>query len=379
MNNLYRHLATRFIRKNLLPGGGNMLPMKLTVASTFLCNHQCTICGIWEIYRDTPAKLKEELKLDDYGRVFEELKDSLLFLDWGGGEPFMRNDLGSILRLASRTCSKLSSVVITTNGFLTSRIVETVGRLAEDMPQIRWAIGVSLDGDEPTHDAVRGKQGAYKAALATIKGLRELSTRRNNIEVKISYTLCAANAGRFEAFHQTVLKPLGLAAGDVGFNLEHTGNLFQTDAASVKTVGHVSEDKFRSSVQQDIAYILQQNRIEKLGASQRLKSFYREFFLRRIPHYLANPTKMVIPCQASRNSLYLDPYGNLYPCIVWNRRLGHIHDGIAKVLASAETAGIRKQIDAGKCPVCWNACEVIPTMLTSWRMPGCALWSLLRR
>jgi len=88
---------------------------------------------------------------------------------------------------------------------------------------------------------------------------------------------------------------------------------------------------------------------------------------------------MVIPCQASRNSLYLDPYGNLYPCIVWDRRLGHVRDGVKNVLSSDGVAGARKLIDSGKCPVCWNACEVIPTLLTSWRMPGCVMWSLLHR
>ena len=345
-----------------------------------MCNHECTICGIWEIYRKDPSKLREEMKGADYAAVFEELKESLLFLDWGGGEPFMRNDLEAILSSAGRICRKLSSVVITTNGLLTARIIDKVGRLAEAMPHIRWAIGVSLDGDEPTHDAVRGKPGAFRAATATIQGLRELAARKSNVEVKISYTLCAANAGRFELFHLNVLKPLGLAAGDVGFNLEHKGNLFQTAGAAVDaTVGNVASDRFHEVVQKDIDYILRQNRLEKLGVSQRLKSFYREFFLRRTPAYLANPHKMVIPCQASRNSLYLDPYGTLYPCIVWSHPLGHVRDGVLNVLNSARVAEARRVIDAGKCPVCWNACEVIPTLLTSWRMPGCMLWSLLHR
>lgn len=379
MSSLYRHLAARFFRRRLLPGGDRLPPLKLTVASTFLCNHQCTICGIWAIYRDDPSKLKDELKPDDYARVFEELKGSLLFLDWGGGEPFMRNDMETILGMAARTCPKLSSVVITTNGFLTARIEETVARLAVNMPRIRWSVGVSLDGDEPTHDAVRGKPGAFKAATATIQGLKALAARHDNIEVKVSYTLCAANAGRFEQFHHDVLKPLGLAAGDVGFNLEHTGNLFQTGTGGSRTVGHVAEEQFRTTVRKDIDYLLAQNRLEKLGMSQRLKSFYREFFLRSIPGYLADPRRMVMPCQASRNSLYLDPYGNVYPCIVWDRRLGHVREGIGNVLASARVAEARRLIDREQCPVCWNACEMIPTLLTSWRLPACVLWSLLHR
>jgi MoaA/NifB/PqqE/SkfB family radical SAM enzyme len=379
MSSLYLDLVSRFARRNLIPGGESLLPLKLTVASTFMCNHECTICGIWRIYREHPEKRKEELTPDDFGRVFDELKDSLLFLDWGGGEPFLRNDMEGILELAAHTCPKLASVVITTNGYLTPRIVETVDRLSRNLPRQRWAVGVSLDGDEPMHDKVRGRSGAFHAAIATLQGLKALSTRRPNVEVKISYTLCAANVGRFEAFHHDVLMPLGLMAGDVGFNLEHTGNLFQTQGAESGTVGHVAAGDFRNGVRRDVEYILRQNRAERLGSVQRLKSFYREFFLRKIPGYLAHPRQMALPCQASRNSLYLDPYGDIYPCIVWDRRLGNVREGIRNVLASATVAETRRLIDREQCPVCWNACEVIPSLLTSWRMPGCVLWSLIHR
>jgi MoaA/NifB/PqqE/SkfB family radical SAM enzyme len=375
--NLYVNLGIRFLRERFKPR--DVLPMKLTVASTFQCNHQCRICNIWRIYRENPDQLRQELTPEDYGRIFDEVKKGLLFLDWGGGEPFLRKDMPLILQEAARICPKLSSFVITTNGFLPERCVDTMSELAGTLKGHRFSVGVSLDGDEQTHDNIRGREGAFRKAVETIRQLSDLGRKHRNIEAKVSYTLCSLNHGRFRDFHKEVLKELGLGVGDVGFNLEHVGNLFQTDSNGRKTIGEIGMEQFREDVRRDIAYALEHTRSEKLPALQRLKSFYRTFFLEEIPGYLEDPGRMVVPCMAGRNSLYLDPYGNLYPCVVWGMKLGNVADGVEAVLRGNTTEIARRTIEKGKCPICWNACEVIPSLLTSWRLAGCMTRSLAGR
>ena len=368
---LYIELAKRFLQARLPSYDKTVKPMKMTVASTFKCNHRCKICSIWNIYKEAPEKLKEELTRDDFQSIFRQMSDSLIFLDWGGGEPFLREDMCDILQDAASICPHVSSFVITTNGLLTKRIIEYVTILAEKLPHIQIAIGVSLDGDKEMHETIRGLPEAYDHAVDTISQLQALSRRFSNVIVKLSYTLCAYNAGRFRSFHEDVLKPMNLQVGDVGFNLEHSGNLFQTESDGEGTVGHVSEIDFRQGVKEDIEYITEQTRKEKLPLTQRLKSFYWSLFLEKIPAYLENPKKMVIPCKAARNSLYLDPYGNFYPCVVWGYKIGTYKDNIEDMLKSETMQKARSIIDQKKCPVCWNACEVIPSLLTSWRMIGC--------
>ncbi len=378
MNPLYYQLARRWLASRRPRRAGHAAgPLKLTVASTFLCNHRCKICSIWKICREHPEKAKEELTANDFARLFTELRDSLLFLDWGGGEPFMRPDLVPILDHAADTCPRLASVVITTNGLLTERIAQAVEELTARRPRLQVSVGVSLDGDAAQHDDIRGLPGAFQAATQTIARLRELQARRPNLEVKLSYTLCALNAGRFAGFHDRVLRPLGLQVGDVGFNLEHSGNLFQTDFAGQHAVGAVAGADFREAVGRDIAYILAQTRQERLPAITRVKSFYRMFFLEHIPGFLARPTKMVIPCMAAQNSYYLDPYGNVFPCIVWDRSLGNCRDGFAKIIQAPATDAARQVIRREQCPICWNACEVIPSLLTSWRLGACVARALM--
>jgi len=369
---LYVDLAKRFVRSKAPEAlRGNPLPMKLTVASTFLCNHRCKMCDIWQVYRKDKEKLRQELTPDDFGRIFTELKDSLLYLDWGGGEPFLRPDMVDILKQAASLCPKVSSFVITTNGLMTKRIQEYMADLAPAVPRQLIAIGVSLDGDRESHDNIRGKEGAYEAATETLRALKDLSRTHRNLEVKISYTISYRNAGKLQQFHENVLRPLGLNVGDIGFGLEHVGGLFQTEIHPDKAVGRVSEGEFRDGARRDVEYAIEQLQREDLPGLQRMKSVYRAFFLKEIPGFLENPKKMVIPCTAARSSLYLDPYGYLYPCIVWSRCLGHYREGIARILETDLVRRTRKDIDEGKCPVCWNACEAIPSMLSSLRLVSC--------
>lgn len=353
-----------------------LLPMKLTVASTFLCNHRCKMCDIWKVYRADKEKLQQELTRDDFAGIFTQLKEGLLYLDWGGGEPFLRQDLPDILGDAARICPHLSSVVITTNGLLSERILEYAERVASSMKGKIIAIGVSLDGTRDNHNFIRGRDDAYDCAIQTLVGLRKLSERCPNIETKISYTISYRNAGQLETFDHEVLRPLGLNMGDVGFGVEHVGGLFQTAIDPGKAVGRVSEADFRELAKKDVAYAISHLREDNLKLLQKLKSVYRRFFLQEIPSFLDAPRHMVIPCSATRSSLYLNPYGELFPCIVWSRPLGHVKDGIANVLRSERVRKTRREIDQAQCPVCWNACEAIPSLLSSGKLISCLARSL---
>ena len=373
---LYFELGKRFIKYRIPFLRESLMPMKLTVASTFLCNHRCKMCDIWKVYRTDKEKLQQEITRDDFTTIFNQLQASLLYLDWGGGEPFLRQDLPDILADAARLCPHLSSVVITTNGLLTERILEYTARVASAMKGQIVAIGVSLDGTRDNHNFIRGRDDAYDCAVATLTGLRSLSGKFPNIEPKISYTISYRNAGQLEIFDREVLRPLGLNMGDVGFGVEHVGGLFQTAVDPGKAVGRVSETEFKELAKKDIAYAISHLREDNLRLLQKLKSVYRKFFLQEIPSFLDAPKHMVIPCSATRSSLYLDPYGNLFPCIVWSRRLGHFKDGIAQLLRSEMVRKTRKDIDAAQCPVCWNACEAIPSLLSSSKLIGCVTRSL---
>jgi len=82
-----------------------------------------------------------------------------------GGEPLARPDLGAIIeRLAERRVRwSLNTAVMPT---------EAQQRALRSYPPA--LVAVSLDGPEPIHDQFRGRQGAYRGALAALRFFAEL-------------------------------------------------------------------------------------------------------------------------------------------------------------------------------------------------------------
>ena len=200
-----------------------VLPLKVTLGVTYVCNHRCKLCGVWKIYRDDSSKRKLELELEDYQRMFLELRESLLYLDITGGEPFVRKDLPEVLMSAFSACPRLSTVTTTTNGMSPDKVLSAVDRLTGQCTKTNFSIGVSLDGKEPYHDDMRGLKGAFKNAVKTITSLKELMEQRKNLDVKVSYTIGSKSAGAFESFYCDVVLPMGLGISNVTFNVEHAG------------------------------------------------------------------------------------------------------------------------------------------------------------
>lgn len=88
---------------------------------------------------------------------------------FSGGEPLLRDDLPDLVR----TCAEAGVVpAVSTNGTLLTR------DLALALADAGCAyVGVSLDGDEATHDGLRGEPGSWRAALAGVAEARRAGMR----------------------------------------------------------------------------------------------------------------------------------------------------------------------------------------------------------
>ena len=63
------------------------------------CQSQCTMCNIWKLYQEYPEIEKKELTIEEIEKVFKTMKP-IFQLSICGGEPFLRDDLDEICRLA---------------------------------------------------------------------------------------------------------------------------------------------------------------------------------------------------------------------------------------------------------------------------------------
>src|SRR5262249_52385816 len=115
------------------------------------------------------------------------------WIDFTGGEVWLRKDFVGIVEAALRHCRHLVLLHFPTNGYLTDRIVAGVREIVKLKPQ-NFIITVSTDGDEAVNDEVRGKVGGWARQMETYRRLHEI----RGVKTVLGMTLSAYNANQFE-------------------------------------------------------------------------------------------------------------------------------------------------------------------------------------
>ena len=139
--------------------GRPVAPLKLNFCLTYWCQYRCKTCNIWQ------RRPSDELTTQEVIAIVRENPD-ITWLDLTGGEIFLRPDIDEILEAAVTGWRRLAVLHFPTNGFLTDRIVTSVERIAGRGPA-RTIVTVSLDGDEPLNDEIRGIKGGFRDRKST--------------------------------------------------------------------------------------------------------------------------------------------------------------------------------------------------------------------
>lgn len=119
------------------------------------CNLRCSFCDLWD--RPDRMTLEQVLPLLD-----EAVQIGTKTLVLTGGEPFLHKELFTIVREAR---ARGLAVNITTNGTLVDRFWEDLTTSGVT------SLSVSIDGLPETHDALRGKDGAFAESWAALERL----------------------------------------------------------------------------------------------------------------------------------------------------------------------------------------------------------------
>lgn len=319
-------------------------PYKLTYATTYGCNSRCQTCGIWE---RTPTG---ELSLDEVRRFFDQNRD-FSWIDFTGGEPWLRRDFVEIVQSAIESCRGLLLVHFATNGWLTDLIVDGVRRICESRPR-KFMVTVSLDGDADTNDRVRGMPGGWERQVATYERLHAL----DGVEVVLGMTLSTHNVSAYpDALAAVQARCPWVTARDFHLNVVHHSAHFY---------GNDDNAALRSCGTERLAEAMTLYRRAR-GPVRSVVDLLEQEYLRRVPAYLSDG-QTPMRCHALRSSCFLDPTGTVYPCITFDRPLGNIRDhgySLAAVWEAELTRQTQADIWAGRCPSCWTPCEAYPTLM----------------
>lgn len=306
-----------------------------TIRLTTDCNSRCVICGVWQ-------QPKEELAL----ALLERLPAGLRQVNLSGGEPFLRDDLASIVRRIRKVCPQSRQLIIT-NGILVERITGQINGILREEPRI--GVRVSIDGLAPVHDSIRGIDGAYIKAIETIRALKKSGLN----DLGLIMTLSDRNADNLKAVYE-------LAARErvkFSFQAIHSSDFYYHKCNSALSLS----DSLKIQIKSIIADELKSLSLRRLGKAY----YYRE--LMRI----AQGGKRAYSCPAAKNFFYLRQDGLVYPCFFLDTPLGNLtKDKFSALWQGSRADEARKK--ALRCRRnCWLLCAAGAAIRNNpWKAAG---------
>jgi radical SAM protein with 4Fe4S-binding SPASM domain len=147
---------------------------------TSKCNLKCLHC----YSSSQTSRCDDELDTAEAKKLLSQLAEvNCPVVLFSGGEPLLREDLFELLAEANRLNLR---TVISTNGTLIDSAA--ADKLAQ--AGVSYA-GVSIDGDEKSHDKFRASKGSFKTALTGIE-----NCQKAGIKTGLRFTITKSNAGQ---------------------------------------------------------------------------------------------------------------------------------------------------------------------------------------
>ncbi len=325
------------------------LPRFLTYIVTYTCNAKCIMCDSWKI------KSPDDLSLEEIENVFDQLPQ-MDAVRLTGGEPFVRKDMVEIAKMAQ---DKLRPVFlhVTTNGFLTDRIVEFCEKRDKSIP---LSVLVSIDGVEEKHNYVRGKDSAWTSAMKT---LTELAPRKKELRLSLAINQTIVDAEGVEHYKKLreVIRPMGVYHNMVmaydssaTYSTERDVDVAPTEIGEFTTFGEFTEDHVNeliAEVEKDIELLPMAERVSK------------RYYLRGIRNRLLKQGGKPNPkCVALNSHMRLYPNGDVPVCQFNSKTVGNFRKQSFEEIWYGEE--IKAQRDwVHNCAGCWAECEVLPSAI----------------
>ncbi|HST22424.1 MAG TPA: radical SAM protein [Blastocatellia bacterium] len=279
---------------------------------TYRCNEQCSHCylDVLPPNQDVPG----ELSTEECFRVIDEIVElGALNLLLSGGEILARRDFFQIAEYAR---SKRLLLRLFTNGILITP--QVADQLAALHP---YGIEISLYGSDPeTHDRITQRERSWELTIRALKLLRERGVR-----TKMKVPLMRENYGQ--------LRELEKLADELGAEFRYDTTITPKDNGSLSPLKH------------------------RLTYGQ-LVEVFREVLVAD-----AWATRRVSPdartCGITLNSIAIDPYGNVFPCVQTRELAGNVREqSLKKIWEESIVWKELGNLTISELPVC-RECELV--------------------
>ena len=327
-----------------------VLPRFLTYIVTFSCNARCIMCDSWR--KPSP----NDLTIDEVDRIFGELP-RLDAIRLTGGEPFVRKDLIDIADLAQRRLKPLV-LHVTTNGFLTDRIVKFCEERRKDVP---LNLLISVDGVGDKHNEVRGHDKAWSFIVQTIQ---ELAPRRRELGLRlaVNQTIVDPEGVHHYKLLRDFLRPFNIHNHVVmAYDMSATYSLNEKVVAGGQIGDFTTFGNFTAAHLNELFDEIEKDLPNFPFWERMAKRYYMKGIRNRLLRQQGTPNP---PCVATNAHMRLMPDGRVPTCQFNSTPAGNLREqSFSELWFSPEAQRQREWV--AKCPGCWAECEVLPSAIYS--------------
>lgn len=296
-------------------GWPRMLPFSIVVSVSFRCNSKCKTCDVWR-------KPNDDMSVEEWRKVFENLGHAPFYLTFTGGEPFLRADMHEMVIAGAELC-RPGVITIPTNGLLTKRILAQVDQICAAAPFSQIGINLSLDGVGAEHDEIRNVPGNWLKAMESWQGLKDLQARHQNLVLSVHTVVSKYNAHRIRNIVEdlefldpdsyiTEVAEERVELDTVGWDITPAPEEYApiADYLSARaSAGRPSNDPAARSAR-PLARFTQAFRAQYYQLAKRILQEQRQ----------------VIPCQAGWASGHIAPNGDVWACCIRAEPVGSLRE-----------------------------------------------------
>jgi MoaA/NifB/PqqE/SkfB family radical SAM enzyme len=326
-------------------------PVHLTLFVTGRCNLRCRHCFHWKEVAagvEGPSAAEVERLADSLARL-----GPLLWVSFGGGEPFLRRDLAELAH--SFGSRGLRHLAIPTNG-LVERTDGVVERILAENPGLFLSVAVSFDGPPEIHDSIRQVPGGHERAKASVRALRALRERlreehARRLGVGILVTLTSENElvlAEHLAELVRELRPdnatINLARGTA---LEP--HLLRVDPARYRELVEV---KARLEREGELPYF--DFPLARVAAA-RDRVMYEH-----VERVARGDASRHLSCTAASLSAVVFEDGSVHPCEILGRPIGNLREtdwDFGALWNSSAATELRREIAETRCSCTWECAQ----------------------
>ena len=345
--NALRYLP--FLRRGLRRRGP---PLHLTLFVTGVCNARCRHCFHWKEVEQgvSGPSLEQVTRLADSAARM----GPLLWVSFGGGEPFLRKDLPELATAFGR--HGLRHLAIPTNGLVEPTQHRTVDAILDSNPDLFLSVSVSFDGPPDVHDSIRQVPGGHARSMASVRAYREQAEGRGNLGVGIIVTVTSENQHLLAAHLEELVDEL--RPDNVTINLAR-GTAMEPELLNVDVARYreVVAAKARLVASGAIPYFD--------FPAARLAVARDQLMYEHVARVSEGDSSQYLPCTAGTLSAVIFEDGSVHPCEILGQAIGNLADtdwDLQRVWNAPAADTLRRTIRDTHCTCTWE-CAVADNVL----------------